>query len=131
MNDRERHILHPLLKARGLGSARDGTHQWMQERLSGLVSLPLMLWLVWSVTHMTDWDYRSFTEWLGQPVNAVLMILSVLSVFYHAALGMQVVYDDYIHHHGLRMMKVVGMKLFFAAAAVACVFSVLKIAFSG
>jgi len=129
--EKKEQIVHPLQKARGLGSSHDGTGQWLHERVSGLVSLPLMLWLVWSVIQMTGWDYRTFTDWLAQPVNAVLMILSVLTVFYHAALGMQVVYDDYIHHHGLRMVKVVGMKLFFAAAALACVFSILKIAFSG
>lgn len=119
---------HPLLTARGLGSAHEGTHHWMHERITGLCNIPLMLWLVWSVTHMPAWDYATFTGWLGQPVNAVLMILAILSVFYHASLGVQVVYDDYIHHHGLRLVKVTGMRLFFAAAALACVFAVMKIA---
>lgn len=127
----QRDIVTPLRKACGLGSSHDGTHHWMHERITGVVSMPLILWLVWSVTRMTGWDYQTFTGWLGQPVNAVLMILSILSVLSHAALGLQAVCDDYIHHHGLRLVNVIGMKLFFAAAALACVFSILKIVFSG
>lgn len=122
-------LINPLARARGTGSAHDGTGHWLHQRITAVVNVPLMLWLAWSMTHINAWDYLTFTAWLGQPVNAVLMILSVLMVFYHAALGMQVVYEDYIHHHGLRLIKVVGMKLFFAAAAVACVFAILKIAF--
>lgn len=90
-----------------------------------------MLWLVWSVTQMGVVDYMTFTAWLARPVNAVLMILSIITVFYHAALGAQVIVEDYIHHECLKMAKLIGLKLFFLGTGIACVFSVLKIAFVG
>lgn len=123
-------FVNPLAKARGLGSTHSGVEHWMHQRITAVANIPLMLWLVWSVTHM-DHDYASFIAWLHAPVNAVLMILAVLSIFYHAALGMQVVYEDYLHCSCLRLIKIVGMKLFFAAAGIACIFSILKIAFAG
>ncbi|MGZ9109079.1 MAG: succinate dehydrogenase, hydrophobic membrane anchor protein [Micavibrio sp.] len=121
----------PLSVARGAGSAQEGVHHWLHERITAVASIPLMLWLVWSVMQMGVVDYTTFTTWLAQPVNAVLMILSIITIFYHAALGAQVIVEDYIHNECLKMMKLIGLKLFFLGAGIACVFSVLKIAFAG
>ncbi|PJB73496.1 MAG: succinate dehydrogenase, hydrophobic membrane anchor protein [Alphaproteobacteria bacterium CG_4_9_14_3_um_filter_47_13] len=121
----------PLARARGLGAAHMGVTHWWHQRLTAVANIPLMLWLVWSVLQMQGWSYEIFTAWLAQPVNAILMILSLLSVFYHAALGSQVIAEDYIHHEGLKIFKLIGMRLFFIGAAVASIFSVLKIAFAG
>lgn len=123
-------LVAPLAAARGLGSSHAGAHHWMHQRVTALANIPLMVWLVWSVMHMAH-DYPSFVAWLQQPVHAVLMILAVISVFYHAALGSQVVIEDYIHNEGFKLIKLISMKLFFFAAAVACIFSILKIAFTG
>lgn len=122
-------LVNPLATARGLGGAHEGVHHWLRQRITAVANLPLMLWLVWSVTHMASFDYAGFTAWLAQPVNAVLMILSVLSVFYHASLGAQVILEDYVHDVGWRLVKITAMKLFFIVMALACVFSILKIAF--
>lgn len=121
-------ILSPLARARGQGAVHDGVHHWLHQRITAVANIPLMLWLVWSVVHMRGWSHDSFTQWLAQPINAVLMILAIISVFYHAALGTQVIAEDYIESAGCRMVKVAGLKLFFIAAAVACIFSVLKVA---
>ncbi len=120
----------PLSVARGLGSTHDGTHHWMQERITSIAGLPLMVWLVWSITHFGVMDYASFTAWLAQPVNAVLMILSIVTIFYHAFLGIQVVVEDYVHGEGMKFAALTALKCAFIAAMVACVFSILKIAFS-
>ena len=130
MTEHKETLVNPLARARGLGSTHHGFSHWINERVSAVVALPLMLWLVWSVVNM-DHSYEGFTAWLHAPVNAVLMILSVLSVFYHTAMGLQVVVEDYVHHEGLKLCKLYGIKLLFLAMTIACVFSILKIAFSG
>ncbi len=124
-------IKTPLARARGLGSAHGAAEHWWQERLTSIAAVPLVLWLACSVVNMPGWDYETFTSWLAAPVNAILMILTILVIFYHAALGSQVVVEDYIHNEGFKLFKLVGIKLYFFAATVACVFSVLKIAFAG
>ena len=121
----------PLSVARGTGSTHSGVHHWMHQRVTAISNLGLMIWLVWSVTHMGVVDYATFTAWLAQPINAVLMILAVISTFYHASLGAQVVVEDYVHNEGFKLVKLIAMKLFFFAAAIACIFSILKIAFAG
>ncbi|MBX2833901.1 MAG: succinate dehydrogenase, hydrophobic membrane anchor protein [Micavibrio sp.] len=118
----------PLARARGLGAAGHGSDHWMKQRITAIANIPLVLWFVWNVVQYHNADYATFTAWLAQPVNAVLMILLVISIFYHAVLGLQVVIEDYIHCEAFKIFKLIGLKLFFGAIAIACIFSILKIA---
>ncbi len=124
----DKSIQTPLSRARGLGSARDGSTHWLHQRVTAIANLILMPWLIWSVVNMQGWTHADVSAWLQNPINAILMILATISVFYHAALGCQVVVEDYIHNEGFKFAKLIGMKLFFTACAVACVFSIVKIA---
>jgi succinate dehydrogenase / fumarate reductase membrane anchor subunit len=118
-----------LKKAKGLGSAHSGTHHWLMQRITAIASLPLVIWLVYSVVGMKQATYGEFTTWLALPLNAILMCLFIIATFYHAVLGVQVVTEDYIAHKGLRLFKLIAQKLFFFAIGVASIFSILKIAF--
>ncbi len=118
----------PLARANGLGAAHHGSHHWMHQRVTAIANIPLMIWFVYSVVHLKGASHYEVSAWLAEPVNAILMILSVISVFYHAALGSQVIAEDYIHHEGLKLIKLIAMKLTLFALAVACIFSVLKVA---
>ncbi len=124
-------ILSPLAKARGAGSAHHGTGHWMHQRMTAVANIPLMLWLVWSVVHLPSAGYQDVSLWLAQPVNAILMILAVLSMFYHAVLGLQMVIEDYVHCELSRAISLIGIRLGFAALGVAAIFSVLKVSFGG
>lgn len=110
-------------------TGHEGLKHWKHQRITAVVNMPLMLWLVWSVVGMQaeGWSYDVFTNWLSAPVNAVLMGMAVLSVFYHAALGLQVVVEDYIHDQKHQKIKLVMIKMFFIAMAVLCLFSIFKI----
>ncbi len=121
----------PLKTAKGLGSAHHGAGHWMHQRLTAIANIPLVLWLVWSILSLRGASHGEFTEWLAHPINAVLMILMIINMFYHAALGAQVVTEDYVHCGVLKMVKTIGQKFFFIAAGAVCVFSILKIAFAG
>lgn len=123
-------LVAPLARARGLGSSHHGSGQWVAERVSAAILLPLVLWLTWVVVHM-DHDYATFTAWLHQPVNAVLMILTVLPLFYHAAYGLVVVIEDYVHCNTMKFVSINGVKLVALAMTVIAVVSILKVAFTG
>ena len=128
MSSNRQTIKSDLARARSSGSAREGVHHWINQRVTAIASLFLMLWLLYSVININSFSYEDFTAWLAMPVNAILMILAIISVFYHAALGAQVIVEDYFHNEALKVAKLVAMKLFFFAATIACIFSILKIA---
>ncbi len=120
----------PLKKAKGMGSAHEGADHWMLQKITAIANIPLVLWLMFSIISLQGATYVEFTEWLAKPPHAILMILLVISVMFHARLGAQVVTEDYISNEGFKMFKLIGQKLFFFGLAVACIFSILKIAFT-
>lgn len=117
-----------IARAKGLGSAHEGVHHWMMQRVTALINAPLAIWMVYSIVKLQGASYAEFTTWLQHPLNAVLSIIFILSSFYHAALGSQVIAEDYIGCECFRALKLIGMKIFFFVIAVASVFAILKVA---
>lgn len=120
-----------LKNAKGLGSAHEGVEHWMALRVTAIANVPLLLWLVYSIAHLQGASHAEFTAWLAQPMHAILMILVILSTFYHGVLGAREIIEDYIHCKMFKMVKLIGQQLFFFALGVACIFSILKIALAG
>jgi succinate dehydrogenase / fumarate reductase membrane anchor subunit len=127
-HNKAKKIQTDLARVRGLGSAHHGTGHWMAQKITALANIPLVGWMVYAVVDNIDATHTEFTAWLAQPLNAILMILFVISTFYHAQLGAQVITEDYVSCKVMRLAKIVGQKLFLFALAVACIFSILKIA---
>lgn len=124
-------MINPLAKVRGLGSAKNGTHHWIAQRMTAVALVPLTLWFVISLIGLIGADLAAVQAWLSSPFNAVMMILTLAAGFHHAQLGLQVVIEDYIHGHGAKiaaMWFVKGAAYFFGAAAI---FSVIKLAIGG
>ena len=118
----------PLARARGLGAARDGLGHWKAQRLTAISNAVLVLWFVFSAMALAGAGYDEVRAWLASPLAATLMILLIISVFYHAPLGLQVVIEDYVRHPGMRIGAVILVRLVIAGLAVACIVAVLMVA---
>lgn len=119
----------PLGRARGLGSAKGGTHHWWMQRLTSVALLPLVIWFIVAMIGRLGADHGAISAWLASPLTAVLMILFVVAMFHHAQLGLQVVVEDYVHSEGAKFAILTTIKLSSIALAVAAVFAILKVAF--
>ena len=120
----------PRARAIGLGSAKQGVEHWWAERVSAVALVPLTLWLVASIIAHTGSDYANFIAWLRTPLATILMILLLIASFYHTALGLQVVIEDYVHS-GAKLVAVIAVRLGCFAFASAGIAATLRIAFSG
>jgi succinate dehydrogenase / fumarate reductase membrane anchor subunit len=116
-------------RVRGLGSAREGVGHWKAQRLTAISNLVLMLWFVFAIASLGGTDYATVRAWLASPVSATLMVLFVISVFYHARLGVQVVIEDYVHHEGIKVVSLALLALAAFGLAVACIVAVLSVSF--
>lgn len=121
----------PLGRAKGLGSAKDGVGHWLAERVTSVALLPLVIWFVIGLIANAGADYEAVRAWVAYPVNAVLLILLLGTMFHHAQLGMQVIYEDYIHAEGLKLAAVYATKFAAYLLAAASSFAVLKVALGG
>jgi len=119
----------PLGRARGLGSAKGGTHHWWMQRLTSVALLPLAIWFIVATVGLLGADHAAVSAWLASPLTAVLMILFVATMFHHAQLGLQVIVEDYVHSEGAKFASLVTIKLASIVLAVAGLFAVLKVAF--
>ena len=120
--------LTPLARARGLGAAHGGLGHWKAQRLTAISNAVLVLWFVFSAMALAGAGYAEVRAWMASPLAATLMILLIISVFYHAPLGLQVIIEDYVHHPGIRIAAVVLVRLVVAGLAVACIVAILMVA---
>ena len=61
--------------------------------------------------------------------KAVTLILTIVAIGYHSALGVQVVIEDYVGGKGARAATLVASTLAHWGLAIAAVFAVLRVAF--
>jgi succinate dehydrogenase / fumarate reductase, membrane anchor subunit len=128
--DRQR-MRSPLSRARGLGSAREGVEHWWMQRVTAAALIPLTFWFVASLIALTGSDYNAFIAWLKAPFVAILMVLLLIALFHHMALGLRVVVEDHVHSDRAKIPTVVAIRLVCFALAVVGIFATLRIAFDG
>ena len=116
-------------RTQGLGSAHEGVGHWWMQRVTALALIPLTLWFAASLIARARDDYGAFILWLRAPFTSVLMVLLLIALFYHMALGLQVVVEDYVHTDRIKIPTAVVTHLASFALAVAGIVTTLRIAF--
>jgi succinate dehydrogenase / fumarate reductase, membrane anchor subunit len=117
-------------RVRGLGAARAGTHHWLLQRLTAVGNLLLVLWLVVSLLLLPNLSYATVSGWIANLVPATAMALLVISTFWHARLGMQVMIEDYVHGAN-RVGALVAINLAAFAGAAFGLVCIIRLALGG
>jgi succinate dehydrogenase / fumarate reductase membrane anchor subunit len=121
----------PLSQARGLGSAKHGVGHWISERVAAIALVPLIIWGAYSVILLARMDYYEAAAWIGDPVNATLVILTIFLSTTHMISGVRVVIEDYVYSH-LNKALALLLNLFIGwLAGALAIFSILKVALGG
>jgi len=117
----------PAASVRGLGASRTGTGHYIRQRVSALALLVLVPWFVISGLLAMRGGFASAQGWLAQPLNAILVILTLGAAFYHMRLGMQTVIEDYIAKTSTRQALLILSTFFTIGVFAATALSVLNI----
>ena len=123
-----RDLRTPLSRVKGLGSAGEGTGHFWHQRLTALLMIPLVLWIGLCIAALPA-DYAVLASWVQQPLVTVALVLLIMTVFYHAQLGLQVVIEDYVASHASRTLILLISNLLCLLSGTVGVISVLKISF--
>jgi succinate dehydrogenase / fumarate reductase membrane anchor subunit len=121
-------IQTPFGRAAGLGSAKSGFEHWWIQRITAVALLPLTIWFIGSLIAYSGSDHGTFVRWLGAPINTVFMVLLLIALFWHAALGLQVVIEDYVHS-GAKFWALIAVRFACFGLAVIGIVATLRIAF--
>jgi succinate dehydrogenase / fumarate reductase membrane anchor subunit len=81
-----------------------------------------------AIIRLVGADVDRVRDWVGNPLPAILLVLLLIATFWHAALGLQVVIEDYIHAELTKLGLLIVLRLGCFALAVAGIFAVLAVA---
>lgn len=113
---------------RGLGSAHSGTEHWWVLRLTSLALIPLAVYFGYSFfTNVVLGGYTDSMRWLHTPVSATFLVLFLLTSLHHAASGLQVVIEDYVHCEKAKFFTIIVVKFICAILAVFGVLAIIKV----
>ncbi|MFN5783607.1 MAG: succinate dehydrogenase, hydrophobic membrane anchor protein [Novosphingobium sp.] len=115
-------------RVRALGSAHSGTHHWLVQRFTAIGNLILGLWLLFALVGLPDLAFKTVKIWAAQPLSATGLALFVLSTFWHARLGLQVLIEDYVHEHANKFAAMTLLNLASFGGAAFGVFAIVRIA---
>ncbi len=118
-------------KVRGLGPAHHGAHHWLVQRFTAIGNVVLSIWLMASFILLPNLSYATVTDYLAQPVPATAMALLIVSTFWHARLGLQVLIEDYVHTPGNKFAVLALLNLATLGGAAFGIFCVIRLALGG
>jgi succinate dehydrogenase / fumarate reductase membrane anchor subunit len=121
-------LRNPLKVARGLGSSQSGVGHWWTQRVTAAALVVLLVWFVITVLSLLHADYATALATVAKPWNAMLLIIFLITMFWHAVLGLQVVIEDYVTTRWKEVLSLVLIKFLAVLGALASVLAVLRIA---
>lgn len=117
----------PISRVRGLGSAKSGTTHWWMQRVTAVALIPLSFWLIYFLGLSLTAPYQQTLAWLAAPLNTVCIVAWIIAAFYHAALGLQVVIEDYVAAEAPKIISIWVVNLAFLFLAIAALLAVFRV----
>jgi succinate dehydrogenase / fumarate reductase membrane anchor subunit len=118
----------PLHKVRGMGASHSGTGHFWRERVTAVALAPLSLWFLFVLLGLAGTSEVTALQFLAHPWNALLLGAFICFSLYHAALGLQVVIDDYIHTAGMKIFLLLLVRFSCLAVFAVSIFALIRIA---
>lgn len=118
---------NPVKTAIGAGASGTGFHHWWLQRLTAVALVPLSLWFLFFIVDLGSANYAQVLAAVGEPINALLLIVLVICAFWHGVLGLDVIVQDYVHTPALDLGLRIATRFGAVIAVLASVMAVLTI----
>lgn len=119
-----------LHRAKGLGSSHAGVKFWIMQRMSAIALIPLSLWAIYMLLSLISAPFEQVYSWFSSPWKTTLTLLFISTMFYHGALGMQVIWEDYIPSSLFRGICIMCTRFLSIGLGVLSIICILKMYFS-
>jgi succinate dehydrogenase / fumarate reductase membrane anchor subunit len=88
-----------------------GVKHWGWQRLSAVALIPFSVCFFLEILRHTQADYHVVVAWLSQSWVGVPLVLFIGLIFYHGALGLQVIIEDYIPRPFWQMILISNVRV--------------------
>ncbi|WP_341897005.1 succinate dehydrogenase, hydrophobic membrane anchor protein [Ferrovibrio terrae] len=129
MSNANKPMRSALKNVRGLGAAKEGVQHWWMQRVTAVAMIPLLLVMLVCLLKLASGDHAAVAVAFKHPLFALVALLSILAVFWHMKLGLQVVIEDYVHSEGLKLVSLLGITFATFILGGIAALSVLKLFF--
>src|SRR5713226_4135101 len=119
----------PLRRVLGYGSAKSGTGHFIEQRLTAVANIPLTIAAVLIVISLIGRNHAAVVQILGSTPVAIVMVLFIISIFYHMRIGMQAIIEDYVHEERAKYALLILNTFFTIAAGFSSIYAILKLSF--
>ena len=89
-------MINFLKKFCSFGFSKDGSNQWIWQRISALLLIFLFSWIIFSLQKLLINFTTDFYAWIKIPINMILFITLFIVVMHHSTLGILNIFEDYM-----------------------------------
>lgn len=108
-------------------STKTGAHHWLNQRISAIFLIPLVLWLVFSFVKIIGDPQGYLPVFFAYPVNAIMGILFFCASLYHGSLGMRVIIEDYVSNKVKMHFYIMLIHFISIVTAVAVITAIIRL----
>jgi len=78
------------------------SRKWILQRASALIVAPLIVWFCVSLISLSTSNYNEIINFFGNTLFSWLTIILLVAGFFHARIGLNEIFEDYIHNEKVK-----------------------------
>ena len=78
------------------------SRKWILQRASALIVAPLIVWFCVSLISLSTSSYEEVMNFFGNPMFSWLTIILLVAGFFHAKIGLNEIFEDYIENEKIK-----------------------------
>ena len=80
----------------------NASRKWILQRISALLVAPLIIWFCVSLISLSTSSYEEVMNFFGNPMFSWLTIILLVAGFFHAKIGLNEIFEDYIENEKIK-----------------------------
>ena len=100
------------------------TKKWLFMKLSSIILIPLMFWLIINLVSIYDKDYQDIYIFFSSQPSKLLFSLTLIFAYFFSALSISEVFEDYIKDEKI---KNVANKLLYLSAIILPLLTIIAV----
>ena len=102
----------------------NATKKWIFLKVSGAISVPLMIWFIINFISVYDQNYSNVITFFTNPISKFLFSVFIINAYFFSALSISEVFEDYVKNDKI---KNVANRLLYASAVVIPLITIILI----